>query len=111
VVRQALTRQAFRRAGLPVRGVLLLTLLVALGILVTLLTDVAVRGDAGLPNAAPTSSQQHVARGRAGVLQGIVGSVSLMVFVVVLAFPIGIAAAIYLEEYARDTGSPAPQHV
>jgi phosphate transport system permease protein len=40
---------------------------------------------------------------RAGVQQGIVGSLLLMVFVVILAFPLGIGAAIYLEEYARDT--------
>ena len=33
---------------------------------------------------------------RAGVWQGLWGSMLLMVFVVALAFPIGIAAAIYL---------------
>jgi phosphate transport system permease protein len=31
------------------------------------------------------------------------GSLLLMVFVVVVAFPLGIGAAVYLEEYARDT--------
>ena len=35
-----------------------------------------------------------------GISQGIVGSFWIAVFVVVLAFPIGIAAAVYLEEYA-----------
>ena len=39
----------------------------------------------------------------AGIGQGIQGSLLLMLFVVTLAFPIGIGAAIYLEEYARDT--------
>lgn len=39
----------------------------------------------------------------AGVRQGIQGSLLLMLFVVVLAFPTGIGAAIYLEEYASDT--------
>jgi phosphate transport system permease protein len=39
----------------------------------------------------------------AGVGQGIQGSLLLMLFVVVLAFPIGVGAAIYLEEYARDS--------
>ena len=40
---------------------------------------------------------------RAGLWQGIVGSAVTMVLVVVVAFPLGIAAAIYLEEYAKDT--------
>ncbi len=40
---------------------------------------------------------------RAGVRQGIVGSLILIGFVAVVALPLGIAAAIYLQEYARDT--------
>ena len=39
----------------------------------------------------------------AGVRQGIQGSFLMMLFVVALAFPVGIGAAVYLEEYARDT--------
>ena len=35
-----------------------------------------------------------------GISQGLLGSFWIAVFVVVLAFPIGIAAAVYLEEYA-----------
>ena len=43
--------------------------------------------------------------------KGIIGSIFLMVFVVLLAVPLGIGAAIYLEEYARDTRlDPLPQH-
>ena len=37
---------------------------------------------------------------RAGISQGIVGSFWIAISVVVLAFPLGIGAAIYLEEYA-----------
>ena len=40
--------------------------------------------------------------GRAGVSQGIRGSI-LTAGIVILTFPIGIGAAIYLEEYANDT--------
>ena len=40
---------------------------------------------------------------KAGVRQGIIGSIILIVFVALLAVPIGVAAAIYLQEYARDT--------
>lgn len=39
---------------------------------------------------------------KAGVVQGIRGSV-LIALIVILTFPIGIAAAVYLEEYAEDT--------
>jgi phosphate transport system permease protein len=39
---------------------------------------------------------------RAGVFQGIWGSLALMAFVALLAVPLGIAAAIYLEEYAPN---------
>jgi phosphate transport system permease protein len=40
---------------------------------------------------------------RAGVRYGIIGSLYLMLFVVVIAFPLGIGAAVYMEEYARDS--------
>jgi phosphate transport system permease protein len=36
-------------------------------------------------------------------VQGILGSLALMVFVVLVALPIGVGAAVYLEEYARST--------
>lgn len=39
----------------------------------------------------------------AGVYQGIVGTVTCAVIVALLAFPLGLASAIYLEEYAGDT--------
>ncbi|MGH8945616.1 MAG: phosphate ABC transporter permease PstA [Acidimicrobiia bacterium] len=40
----------------------------------------------------------------AGIGQALYGSLLLMVFVIVFAIPIGVASAIYLEEYAADTG-------
>ena len=40
---------------------------------------------------------------RTGVWQGLIGSLILAGFVVVFAIPIGVAAAVFLEEYARDT--------
>ena len=40
---------------------------------------------------------------KAGVSQGIWGSLMIAIFVVVLAFPTGIAAGVYLEEYARPS--------
>lgn len=38
----------------------------------------------------------------AGVWTGIIGSLAIALFVVVLAIPIGVGAAVYLEEYAPD---------
>jgi len=40
---------------------------------------------------------------KAGVSQGIWGSLVIAAFVVVLAFPVGIAAGVYLEEYATPS--------
>ena len=40
---------------------------------------------------------------QAGVLPALVGSVEIGLMVGIVAFPIGVAAAIYLEEYARDS--------
>jgi phosphate transport system permease protein len=40
---------------------------------------------------------------RAGIEQALVGSLILMAIVAVVAFPIGVGAAVYIEEYARDT--------
>jgi phosphate transport system permease protein len=40
---------------------------------------------------------------RAGVRQGLFGSLILIAFVTVVAVPLGIGAAVYLQEYARDT--------
>ena len=48
---------------------------------------------------APLSSNPA----KAGVGQGIVGTAILGVIVALLAFPFGIATAVYLEEYAGDT--------
>lgn len=47
---------------------------------------------------SPTSADPA----RAGVSQGIFGSIVMMIIVALLALPIGVAGAIYLEEYAPD---------
>lgn len=84
---------------------LLASLFIALGVLVWLITDIFVRAlpvfqERGLMDFlnGPMSSNPR----RAGIGQALWGSIVLMVFVAVLAIPIGIAAAVYLEEYASD---------
>ncbi len=85
---------------------LLLSLVAALGVLVVLLVDIVataipVVGDRPLEFlTSPMSARPE----RAGIVQGLLGSVLLTVIVALVAIPIGIGAAIYLEEYARDTG-------
>jgi phosphate transport system permease protein len=92
-------------AGLLLQGALLLSLLVALGVLVVLIGDILIRAIPVMTErpadflTSPLSSRPA----RAGIIQGIVGSVLLMAFVAALSLPIGIGAAVYLEEYARDS--------
>ena len=97
-------------------GLLGLSLVVALVILFVLLADVitrswplwtgaAIEGEEG----ARWSVSSFLAQGNSsnpavyGVRQGIVGSLYIAGITAVVAFPIGIATAIYLEEYAEDS--------
>ena len=104
-VRHALTGRGLDVRGALLQGALLLALLLSLAVLVTLLTDTvstgaSVFGERGFDFL--TSNVSSLPE-RAGVRQGIIGSLMLMIFVVILAFPLGIGAAIYMEEYAKDT--------
>ena len=91
--------------GYLLQGMLLTSLLLALAVLAILLGDIVLR-------AIPVFTERPIefltgqlsARPqRAGISQGVIGSVLLMGFVIVLALPLGIGAAVYLEEYAHDT--------
>jgi phosphate transport system permease protein len=67
--------------------------------------DVAARG---LPTLAERgtgflTATTSIRPEKAGVIQGIFGTLMMAVFVAVFAFPIGIMTAIYLEEYAGDS--------
>jgi phosphate transport system permease protein len=86
-------------------GALLLTLL--LSILVLLILLVSVIGDA-LPVLRDRGFgflNDNLSRfeDRAGVRQGLIGSLVLIGFVAVVAVPLGVGAAVYLQEYARDS--------
>jgi phosphate transport system permease protein len=107
--REAVERR-LRSGGSDLRGavleaLLLLSLLIALGVLLVLIGDILLRA---IPVFAERgldflSTPLDARPDRAGILQGIIGSVLLTVLVAVLALPLGIGAAVYLEEYARDT--------
>ena len=104
-VRANLTGSRRDVSGLVFQLVLLGSLLFSLAILFILLADVmskaipvfATRGTDFL--TAPLSSNPA----NAGVGQGIIGTAILGVIVSLVAFPFGIATAVYLEEYASDT--------
>jgi len=105
VVRRRLEGGQIEWRGLLFEALLLGSLLVAFAILVTLLVTILINGlpvllERGLdfftsPLAASAAD--------AGVGQGIFGSLVLIGFVIIVAIPIGVGAAVYLEEYARDT--------
>lgn len=88
--------------GRAFEAVLVSCLLVSLAVLALLLVDVVGDGwsvyedrgwdfvDGGLSQSAE----------RAGIAQGLIGSFWIAVTVVVVAVPLGIGAAVYLEEYA-----------
>lgn len=91
--------------GLAFAGALLACLLLSLLALIVLMWDVVAqavpvfqkRGMSFLSGNLGTSPDT------AGVSQGLWGSFLIAAFVVVLAFPVGIAAGVYLEEYAKPT--------
>lgn len=88
--------------GYGFTGVLLLSLLFTLAIVAALVADQLQRSvpvflERGSDVVtSPLSSRPD----RAGVIQGIVGTAMLGVMVALLAFPVGILTAVYLEEYA-----------
>jgi phosphate transport system permease protein len=84
---------------------LLLTLIIALSVLIVLLFNVARTALPLLTERSGTifGNGYSALPQNAGIKQGLIGSIYLMLFVVVLAVPLGIGAAIYMEEYARDT--------
>jgi phosphate transport system permease protein len=86
-------------------GALLVTLLLSLFVLLILLASVVgeawpVLSDRGLGFLNDNLSSFEE---RAGVRQGLIGSLVLIAFVGAIAVPLGVGAAVYLEEYALDT--------
>ena len=104
-VRRALSGRRADVWGFLFQLLLLFTLVFALAVLVVLLLDVArtaipyLRERGGEVFASGYSSLPA----NAGMKTGLIGSIYLGVFVLVLALPLGVCAAVYMEEYAKDT--------
>jgi phosphate transport system permease protein len=75
-------------------------LFVGLGTLAVLLIDVLLDGGGKLSWSFLTSFPSRKPE-QAGVLSPLVGTIYLMLLTAAIAFPVGTAAAVYLEEYAR----------
>ena len=105
VVRAALTRGKRDVRGLMFGAALLLCLLMAMLMLTVLLWDVVAHAIPVFQKRSTGFLMNDLASSpdKAGVSQGVWGSLMIAGFVVLLAFPVGIAAGVYLEEYSRPT--------
>ena len=87
--------------GVVLAGGLFLATVLGIVVLVTLLVDVAVTGwtwlDAGFLMNYPSRNP-----GDAGIKSAIVGSLWMMGLTALISVPLGVGAAVYLEEYARS---------
>ncbi|HXG39920.1 MAG TPA: phosphate ABC transporter permease PstA [Candidatus Limnocylindrales bacterium] len=97
---EALVRR--RLAGALAYGACLAAVGVLLGALVLLLVDVVAHGlpwlDPDFLTGVPSRRPE-----RAGILPALVGSLQIGLLVLVLSVPIGVAAAVYLAEYAGES--------
>lgn len=100
-----LGRRRIDYAGLAFQAALLFSLVACFAFLLALLADVINDGAVVFSDRGTEflTSNLSTRPAQAGVWQAIKGSLWLAVFVVVIAFPLGVATAIYLEEYAPPT--------
>jgi phosphate transport system permease protein len=103
-VQRSLTRSRRDVGGLLFELLLLATLVFSLAVLAVLLFDVTSRAlpvyqERGVDFlTSPLASNPA----EAGIVQGLFGTLMIAILVSLFAFPIGIATAIYLEEFAPD---------
>ena len=104
-VRRAISGRRTDVRGLVFQLLLLLTLVLALAVLIVLLVDVSRTAIPVLTEHGERifSSGYSSLPANAGIKYGLIGTLYLGIFVLVIALPLGVAAAIYLEEYAKDT--------
>jgi phosphate transport system permease protein len=84
------------------RAICFLAVLLPLLLLSVLFVDAVLDGAARLGWDFLTSYPSR-RPGQAGILPALVGSAALLVLTAAMAIPIGVGAAIYLEEYARES--------
>ncbi|MEJ5255427.1 MAG: phosphate ABC transporter permease PstA [Acidimicrobiales bacterium] len=104
-VRAELTGRRTDVAGALFRAALALSLLLAVAVLMVLLATQVIEGWPVLSSRLGDFLTQtnNSNPDRAGISQALKGSFWIGVIVIVIAFPIGIGSAIYLEEYAHHS--------
>lgn len=105
VVRAQLRGERVDVPGVLFRVAMFLSLAFAVVVLGVLLIDIVTGGWTVLSSRFGDfiSGTLRFNAGESGIAQGLRGTFWIGVFTVVLAFPLGIGAGVYLEEYARDT--------
>ncbi len=88
-----------RRKGLILGGVFFLATIFGLVVLITLIVDVAIKGGQWLDWGFLTSFPSRIPA-NAGIKSAIIGSLWMIVLTALISVPVGVASAIYLEEYA-----------
>ncbi len=88
-----------RRRGLIFSSLLFVATVSGLVVLITLIVDVVVQGGQWLDWGFLTSFPSRIPE-RAGVKSAIVGSIWMILLTAGISVPIGVASALYLEEYA-----------
>ncbi len=84
-------------------GLLLLAVLIALAGLVALLVQALAKGAPALSTDLFTNGPSSIRPETAGFRPAIIGSLELIAGVILFVVPVGIGAALYLEEYADNT--------
>jgi phosphate transport system permease protein len=104
VVRARLTNGKRDVSGVIFRALIVSALLLTITILLVLVYDVVTGGWSVLASRLSsflTGTLRSLPE-EAGIYQGLRGTFWIGVFVVGIAFPLGVSAAVYLEEYAPD---------
>lgn len=84
-------------------GMLLLGVLIALAGLMALIIQAVVEGAPALSAQLLTEAPSTIDTANAGFRPALLGSVMMIAMLIVLIVPLGVGAAIYLEEYADGT--------
>ncbi|MBA3326799.1 MAG: phosphate ABC transporter permease PstA [Solirubrobacterales bacterium] len=109
VAESAITRKVVERATsgerireLLFRAMLLLCMLVTVAFLGVLLVDVAVDGVGFLSLEFITSFPSRLDPATSGIQSALIGTLYLMALCALFIVPVGVASAVYLEEYADN---------
>jgi phosphate transport system permease protein len=84
-------------------GLLFVSILIALAGLVALLAQAFIDGAPALSTKLITEPPSTIDTANAGFRPALIGSVVMIAFVIGMIVPLGVGAAIYLEEYADST--------